>query len=670
VGLLLASRVARNVRLNPRSNSRAQLRCYPNTVARQAVRFLSPLSNGYRGMTEGRPYSKAGIDEILAVNTTCKSAVVMQISRDVDSIRVNVVDRSGKTHRPTFRVAYWHHLAADSRGASETGTVGPKAAITRSDHPRKEIKAGAMGNAKKTKITVFLIKDGYTKIDEFLSFKDFRVVPIHSGGKEVGTLIYKGGFQSRPPWVSIFEGVSGFDARGIYNQSSKAVLVLKHGGRWFCFTFGYARHLIDELAYERNFGLITSLNLAEPSSIKSIDKTNVGLVSLRSREQATKEIPLASFEFKDDVDLLRSVTAKLPPSEDEEQETVSGRDSVTIYTVVSVEAFAEIASRLYAAFQSTRYKKKYPWLGKIREERDLRIIEALDARLAESIFKKDFEKIWLAIPELVAWEEIEGFAFGYRSEDPKKAGPILYQDLDIESWRQSARVDASLSAKQLKTKRIYVYWQDGREPTTWSVYRCLNAEVDHDRKKYILNDGDWYNIEGSFVNEVQQFYAAIPTSKIALPPYGTKTEPEYLKAAAAGNPSFALMDRKEVMIGGGRSRVEFCDLYSSKREIIHVKRYGGANLLSHLFSQATVSGECFLHEAAFRMELNKLLPPTFRLANPNAQPRASEYEVCMAVMSRVKGPLELPFFSKVSLKHAVRSLQNFGYRVTKLKVSQ
>jgi len=40
------------------------------------------------------------------------------------------------------------------------------------------------------------------------------------------------------------------------------------------------------------------------------------------------------------------------------------------------------------------------------------------------------------------------------------------------------------------------------------------------------------------------------------------------------------------------------------------------------------------------------------------------------VMSRVKGPLELPFFSKVSLMHAVRSLRNSDYRVTKLKISQ
>ena len=530
----------------------------------------------------------------------------------------------------------------------------------------------ATDDGKKFKVTVFLIKGGYTKIQEFLSVAGFRIVTVRSGNKEIGTLAYKGGFRSKPAWVSIFDGLQGFDSAGIWNQSSKAILVLKHEDRWFCFTFGYARHLIDELAYERNFGLVVSLNLGDPSGMKSIDKTNVGHISLHSREQATREISLASFEFNDDIDLLRSVTAKLPRSGDEDHETVSGRDSVTIYTTVTPESFPEIAKRLYTAFNSKSYKDRYPWLGKITEERDAQTIDALDAALALSIVKEDFNNVWLAIPELVAWEDIEGFAFRskQRDVDAKKAGPVLYQDLDIEQWRRVARIDPDLSANQLKSKKIFMYWQDGRDPSTWSVYRCLNAEIDLGRKKYILNDGDWYNIETGFVKEVNEFYNSVPDSKIQLPPYGTNTEPIYLKSVAAADTRFALMDRKLVMIGGARSRVEFCDLYSSSKEIIHVKKYGGANLLSHLFSQALVSGDCFLHEAAFRTEVNRLLPQGFKLANSKDQPNAKEFEVCIAVMSRVKGPLELPFFSKVSLKHAARNLRNFGYKVTKLKIPQ
>lgn len=526
-------------------------------------------------------------------------------------------------------------------------------------------------DGKKLKLTVFLIKDGYKNIEDFLSFNDFQVVPVEKGENQIGTLIYKGGFQSKPSWVSIFEGLKGFDSRSIFNQSSKALYVLEHQGRWFCFTFGYARHLIDELAYERNFGLIVTLNLGDPAAIKSIDKTNISHISLHSREQAAREIELANFEFDNDIDLLKSITAKSPVVEGEEQETLSGRDSVTIYTTVTVEAFSDIAKRLYDAFNSKKYKKHYPWLGKIREERDAQVIDDLDRALVSKVLQKEFHKIWLAIPELVVWEQIRGFAYKYRSEGLTKAGPVLSQDLDIDEWSKVVRIDDELTAKQLKSKKIFLYWEDARDPSSWSVYRCLNAEIDLNHKKYILNDGDWYNIDSGYVKEVTDFYGSVPDSKIKLPPYGASTEPNYLKSASKNPGGYALMDRQVVMIGGGRSRVEFCDLYSKEnKEIIHVKKYGGSSVLSHLFSQAVVSGDCFLHEPDFRAKLNDLLPHGFKLKNPKDQPVAGEYEVCIAIMSKEKGSLELPFFSKVSFKHAVKVLRNLGYRVTKLKIER
>ncbi len=523
---------------------------------------------------------------------------------------------------------------------------------------------------KKQKLTVFLIKDGYEKIDDFLSFEGFHIVPVETGGKQIGALVYKGGFRSKPSWVSIFDGLPGFDSKSIFNQSSKALLAVQHEGRWFCFTFGYARHLIDELAYERNFGLIVTLNLGNPAAIKSIDKSNISHISLHSREQAAREIELANFEFDNDIDLLKSVTAKAPVGEGDEQETLSGRDSVTIYTTATVDAFSDVAKRLYTAYKSTHYKKRYPWLGKISEERDAQTIEALDSALTSRILKRDFHKVWLAIPELVVWEEIRGFSYKHITEKPTKAGPVLSQDLDIDQWSKAVKIDDDLTAKQLKSKKIFVYWQDGRD-SSWSLYRCLNAEIDLGRKKYILNDGDWYNIEPGYVAEVNDYYNSIPDSKIKMPPYGTRKEPDYLKFAADSLKGYALMDRQEVMIGGSRSRVEFCDLYSKERkEIIHVKRYGGSSLLSHLFSQALVSGNCFLHETDFRVRLNEFLPHGYKLHNPKEQPSAKDHEVCIAVMSKERGPLELPFFSKVSLKHAVKTLRNLGYNVTKLKIEQ
>lgn len=524
-------------------------------------------------------------------------------------------------------------------------------------------------DGKKLRLSVFLIKDEYKSIDEFLDGGSLQKVAVNEPGA-TGTLFFKGGFTSTPPWVSIFADVQGFNPSSIVNRNSRAVYVVKESGRWFCFTFGYTRHLLNEAAVERNFGLIVSLNLSDPDAIKAIDKTNISHIGLQSREQAGRDVGFDGFEFNTDIDLLKSLTAKSREKDGEEQETYSGRDSIAVYTRVSLITFAEIAKKLYKAFQSTAYKKKYPWIDKISQERDPTIISALDEALVEEINLGETAKIWMAVPEIIAWEDIENFAYRIPSANLKKAGPALYPDIDLDSWLAETGLEETVTLGHLKNRKVFQCYKDGRDPTSWSVYRCLNAELDLNKQKYILNDGDWYSVDGGYVKEIDKFYHSIPASNLSLPCYGAKKEPQYLAEIPKTHPQYAVMDRKTVMIGGGRSRVEFCDLYSAKKDIIHVKQYGGSSILSHLFSQAVVSGECFLHEVAFREDVNKLLPAALRLSNATASPKPGDHTVCIAIMSKVPGPLEIPFFSKVSLRHAVTALQRMNYKVTKLKIDR
>ena len=130
------------------------------------------------------------------------------------------------------------------------------------------------------------------------------------------------------------------------------------------------------------------------------------------------------------------------------------------------------------------------------------------------------------------------------------------------------------------------------------------------------------------------------------------------------------MDRQLISYGGRRSKVEFCDLLSKANDVIHVKKYGGSSLLSHLFAQALVSAESFLHEEEFRKKLNDKLPEGFKLPNVDKTPSAKNYPISLAIMSDKPGALELPFFSKVSLKYAVKHLRNLGFEVSKLKINR
>jgi uncharacterized protein (TIGR04141 family) len=345
--------------------------------------------------------------------------------------------------------------------------------------------ATSASSGKRLKLTVFLIKDSYPVVEDFVSVGQLNEISVASGTSK-GTLYFRSGFKSQPPWAAIFADVPGFNPKKIVNQGSRAIYVSRIKNRWFCFTFGYTRHLIDESAIERNFGLIASLNLGDPRAIKAIDKTNISHVGLQSREQAGRDVGFEGFEFDTEIDLLKSITAKSPPIDGEEQDTYSGRDSVTVYTRVDLDSFSDIAETLYAAYQKKTYQKSYPWIDKITQERDAGVVKLLDGALVQKINQGQFEKIWLAIPEILNWEEIDGFSYRAPPQSPKKAGPVLHPDIDLESWLKETKLDGQVTLDNLCSKKIFKCIKNGMEPSAWKVYRCLNAEIDLKLKKYRL----------------------------------------------------------------------------------------------------------------------------------------------------------------------------------------
>ena len=64
------------------------------------------------------------------------------------------------------------------------------------------------------------------------------------------------------------------------------------------------------------------------------------------------------------------------------------------------------------------------------------------------------------------------------------------------------------------------------------------------------------------------------------------------------------------------------------------------------------------------------LPPSHRFFDPLNVPGQKTYQVVFAVISESKGPLWLPFFSRLSLRHACKRLSTLGYRVALTKIKR
>ena len=123
------------------------------------------------------------------------------------------------------------------------------------------------------------------------------------------------------------------------------------------------------------------------------------------------------------------------------------------------------------------------------------------------------------------------------------------------------------------------------------------------------------------------------------------------------------MDQRTIPIGAPYDKVEFCDLIRNGTDLIHVKYYRSSGTLSHLFSQGHVSAEAFVGDLEFRRRLNEFLPPAHRLVNPALRPDATKYSVIYAIATSKLLPDELPFFSKVTLRNAYRTLGALRFNV-------
>lgn len=124
------------------------------------------------------------------------------------------------------------------------------------------------------------------------------------------------------------------------------------------------------------------------------------------------------------------------------------------------------------------------------------------------------------------------------------------------------------------------------------------------------------------------------------------------------------MDQKNIMYGGGKNKVELCDLISLNQELIHLKPYSGSSTLSHLFNQGLISAELLISDNEFLAKANEKIiqqenGDKFQINNPK------NIEIVYGIISKSQNELPcIPFFSKVTFKYIKSRLQAFGLKVS------
>lgn len=503
----------------------------------------------------------------------------------------------------------------------------------------------------KTKLSISLIKEGIP-IERVVK-GGIPYLSLQNGLR----LYYKNNLPRSPKWVDSFLRGEFVGNEALQGKSVAAVILYQvdvgeNVHRIFAVCFGFGRALLESNVVEKRFGLLVTLNSVDADKLRSIDINSMEAVPLNNRIQSSALAGIGNFNIDIDKDLLKSVTGKA--TGDELSGTMSGADSLSVSTDKSYDEMDDFLTHCYHLYKSNHYiEAGFDWINQMQSIKDKSVIDILDTSLVTALNSEQHEHVWTSIPEIIDYNSMESF---------RLKSDTVYDDLSVEILQEE--FNREFTVKNIKSRRVECLNSEGTLVKTWSVYRCLYADLIIDDHQYLLNDGKWYEVAQDYVRRVQAYYDAATLSDLPLLDYAWKDEKEYNQAVCAVDPDrYFLMDRKTILQGG--TPIEFCDIYTHDKQFIHVKKYSGSSVLSHLFFQGYVSAENFF-DLTYRQRANQILEGNFRVPETNSI-TASDYEVVFAIAKdnfEDGARPDIPFFSKVSFRSVASRLIKYGFKVS------
>lgn len=471
--------------------------------------------------------------------------------------------------------------------------------------------------------------------------------------------------KNSPQWLQLLQNGSNDDLPELLNSSTRAILFVRSNERIFAFPFGFGRYLLKDEAIVKDFGIKVVLNSVDPQKLRSIDTATISEMTIHSRTQTSRTTNVNTFGIDVVKDFLKSVTGE--PTNEDFGTVITGRESVQFSYDFENEfsKFGIICTNLEEKYNSDGYRENFSWVDNLQIVNDSVLKRILDQKLIDNINRREEDKLHIAPPEIIDWNDIGGFSF---TENGNKLN-----DLSIEEYFDYITKFDEFDLEKFKRHSVYT-WDNSNENRVakWKLYDCVVFETIYEDETYILTVGNWFKINQDFANSVDEYVRNIPTSSINLPPCKQdEKEGEYNLRVGQEVTNIITLDTKNVTYQG--SQIEICDLMSNEKHLIHVKPWRSSSTLSHLFSQGRVSSESMFQDIDFRKASRKKISEINEdfveyISEENYDP--SEIEVVYAVIDPSDRELHerLPFFSKLNMMQAVKHLKNIRYNVTQLKI--
>lgn len=514
-------------------------------------------------------------------------------------------------------------------------------------------------------LNIFLIKAPHTKVDDIIDINACDPgIQVKIAGHGSGQLFIKKTGPATPKWAALFEDYLHLKSLAVPGVS--AAFVIEINSRFFVLAFGQGgRFLVNDDVYEERFGLLCALNSVDPKTFRCVDVQSLDAIESHTRIQSGQETTPDQFGLDIEQDMLKAIVGA--PLNAALGNRMTGNDSLSVSVRMDLSDLPFLLDEYRKQFEAELSTEDHQWVNNISMAKSAAVVSALESELNARLAAKNFDNIWLSIPEIIEWTTVTGFMYTH-------GGKKVYPDINLSGFLKTVDPGTTLTLDLLRERKVDCADADYKKVfKSWSVYKCMYAEIDHNGSKYILNDGKWFRVATDFVSKTNADFSTIPMSQLKLAEYKGGGEGAYNASIAAAEPArFALLDdTKKISHGGGHGQVEVCDLLSIDRKLIHVKLYGKSSVFSHLFAQGFVSGQLIQIDSEFREKVRgQLVSPFLELFQVDEKPAQDEFTIVYAVISDAQGDnLYLPFFSRVNLNNTAKILRGFGYKVELLKIS-
>ena len=539
----------------------------------------------------------------------------------------------------------------------------------------------ASDGKKMMSLSIRLLRDGWTVEGSLRPDHELREIDARTGR------IFIGQAPATPPgWLGFVNDFANVPDLRLANQSCGSVLFLQvpdpaktKRSKTVALAFGTGHHSLDPDAFERNFGLRVVLNSVSRSSLRSLDVAILDATTFQKRIQASRNADLEGFGINVERDLLRLAAGV--PKDTSFAKSAAGRDALTLTTRTSsfdVVAKCEQALQFYL---SKDYQEHFDWIDHILPVRDKGLVGQLDAlafaELIELVNNRP-SNVHLALPDVLDPEE--GYEIGYFGAGLKPGAKQAYGELTIEDYvaqLQAGKIAEIPDMETLKSSHEVRVIEDGEgdKHRKRRLYDCFVLELDHRGATYVLFGGEWFQVDKAFFASVEADFQKLVSKTPFRVSTTAQSERDFIKELNK-DPNLLNLDQVKLNpLGTKGANLEPCDFFSRKQQFIHLKDGHSSAPISHLWSQAVVSAESFVRDDKFRIELRKEAIKRQKkkpkkqgfeklLPDGRSKPIPGDYAIVFGIMRdryKKSGDLNLPFFSKVSLRAVTDRISLMGF---------